>query len=56
MFEARLRAQAADNERIAGLIQQLVPELESAGNGSGNGNNGALPRVVRVSEDSIGGF
>ena len=56
MFEARLRAQAADNERIAGLIQQLVPELESAGNGSGNGNNGVLPRVVRVSEDSIGGF
>ena len=55
MLEARLRAQTLDNERIAALIQQLVPELEAAGDG--NGKNGILTRVLRASEDtSIGGF
>jgi sugar-specific transcriptional regulator TrmB len=55
MFEARLRAQAQDNERIATLIQQLVPDLESVGDG--NGKSSLLARVLRASEDSIiGGF
>ena len=55
MLEARLRAQTFDNERIAALIQQLVPDLEAAGDG--NGKNGILTRVLRASEDtSIGGF
>lgn len=55
MFEARLRAQAQDNERIAALIQQLVPDLERAGDG--NGKSGILARVLRAREDSIiGGF
>ena len=55
MFEARLRAQAQDNERIAALIQQLVPDLESAG--EGNGKSSLLARFLRASEDSIiGGF
>jgi sugar-specific transcriptional regulator TrmB len=55
MFEARLRAQAQDNERIAALIQQLVPDLESVGDG--NGKSSLLARVLRASEDSIiGGF
>lgn len=55
MFEARLRAQAQDNERIAALIQQLVPHLEAVGDG--NGNSGILTRALRASEDSvIGGF
>ena len=55
MFEARLRAQMRDNERIAAFIQQLVPVLEAAGNGSGR--NDILTRVLRASEDTlIGGF
>ncbi len=55
MHEARLRAQALDSERIAALIQQLVPDLEAAG--GGNGKNGILTRVLRASEDTIiGGF
>ena len=55
MLEARLRAQTLDNERIAALIRQLVPDLESAGDG--NGKNGILTRALRASEDtSIGGF
>ena len=55
MFEARLRAQAQDDERIAALIRQLVPDLESARDG--NGKSGILARVLRASEDSIiGGF
>lgn len=55
MLEARLRAQTLNNERIAALIQQLVPDLEAAGDG--NGKNGILTRVLRASEDtSIGGF
>lgn len=55
MFEARMRAQQQDNERMSGLIRQLVPELESTANGGGNGNggNGSL---TRAGEDSIGGF
>src|SRR3990172_10978201 len=31
MLEARLRAQALDNERIAAPIQQLVPDAQAAG-------------------------
>src|SRR5574341_73511 len=55
MLEARLRAQAQDNERIAALIRQLVPDLEDAGDGNGKSN--LLARVLRASEDSIiGGF
>jgi sugar-specific transcriptional regulator TrmB len=55
MFEARLRAQAQDNERIAGIIRQIVPDLEAAG--GGNGAGGLLNRALRASEDStIGGF
>ena len=52
MIETRKRAQALENERLAQLVQELVPDLEAAGNGS----NGILTRVLRASEDSIGGF
>jgi HTH-type transcriptional regulator, sugar sensing transcriptional regulator len=54
MFEARLRAQTLDNERIAAFIQQIVPDLEAARNG--NGQSSLLTRALRASEDSIGGF
>ena len=55
MLKTRLRTQTLDNERIAAHIQQLVPDLEAAGDG--NGKHGILTRVLRASEDSaIGGF
>lgn len=52
MLEARLRTQAAENERVGRLIQQLVPDLEAAGDGSA----GILVRALRASQESIGGF
>ena len=52
MLETRKRAQAVEHERLAQLVQQLLPDLEPAGNGP----NGILARVLRASEDSIGGF
>lgn len=52
LLEARRRAQEIENTRLAGLVQQLVPDLEAAGNGSTT----LLTRVLRASEDSIGGF
>jgi hypothetical protein len=48
----RLRLQTLENERLARLVQQLVPDLEQAGNGS----NAILTRALRASQDSIGGF
>lgn len=52
MYEARLRAQRQENERLAGLIQQLVPDLESIRNGS----KLRLTRALKTSEETIGGF
>jgi sugar-specific transcriptional regulator TrmB len=52
MIETRKRSQALENERLAQLVQQLLPDLEATGNGS----NDILTRVLRASEDSIGGF
>ena len=52
MYESRLRAQQQENDRIARLIQQLVPDLELAG----NGQNGLLTRILKASEETIGGF
>jgi len=54
MYEARLRAQALDNERIAGIIRQLVPDLELSGNG--NSATYSLIRASRSGEDRIGGL
>ena len=52
MYESRLRAQQQENDRIARLVQQLVPDLEPVG----NGQNGLLARVLKASEETIGGF
>jgi len=52
MYESRLRVQQQENDRIARLIQQLMPDLELAG----NGQNGLLSRVLKASEETIGGF
>jgi sugar-specific transcriptional regulator TrmB len=52
LLATRQRAQALENERLARLIQQLVPDLEAAGDSS----TGILARVLRASEDSIGGL
>ncbi len=52
MLEARLRLQARENERLARLVQELVPELESLGNGS----SGIMARFMRASEETVGGF
>lgn len=54
MYEARLRAQALDNERIAGIIRQLVPDLELPGNG--HNTTGLALRPSRAPEDRIGGL
>lgn len=52
MLEVRLRLQARENERIARLVQELIPELETAGNGS----SGIMARVLRANEETSGGF
>ncbi len=52
MLEARVRLQTRENERIARLAQELIPELETAGNGS----SGIMARVLRVNEETDGGF
>lgn len=52
MYEARLRAQQQENERLAGLIRQLIPNLESLGNRS----NGMLTHALKTGEETIGGF
>ncbi|MEK7323884.1 MAG: helix-turn-helix domain-containing protein [Chloroflexota bacterium] len=52
MLEARLRLQTRENERLARLVQELVPELESLGNGS----SGIMARFMRASEETVGGF
>lgn len=52
LLEARRRAQEIENARLAQLVRDLVPDLEAAGNGSTT----LLTRVLRASEDSIGGF
>lgn len=51
MFQARLRAQAAENDRINRIVQQFISELDAAGNGS----NGIIERVLRAAEN-IGGL
>ncbi|MDW8326511.1 MAG: helix-turn-helix domain-containing protein [Anaerolineales bacterium] len=55
IYEARLRAQRQENERLAELIQRLIPDLESIGN-NGNNSNGLLTRPLKASEETIGGF
>ena len=52
MLEVRLRLQARENERLTRLVQELVPELEAAGNGS----SGILTPALRASEETAGGF
>jgi sugar-specific transcriptional regulator TrmB len=52
MYEARLRAQRQENERLAGLIQKLVPDLESIGNGSKRPS----PQALKINKETIGGF
>ncbi|MBI3361757.1 MAG: TrmB family transcriptional regulator [Chloroflexi bacterium] len=51
MYQARLRAQAQENERIARIVEQLVPQLEAPGNGSE-----LLDRIMRAAAENIGGF
>ena len=53
VLAARRRQQAAENERLERLIQELVPNLESLG---GNGAISLLDRAVRAGREAIGGF
>jgi len=52
MYQARLRLQARENERIARLMEELIPDLEKAGNGSAE----MLARAQRVGEQTVGGL
>jgi sugar-specific transcriptional regulator TrmB len=53
MLEARLRHQTRENERLARLVQELILELETAGNGSVM----SMARMLRVKkEEAEGGF